>query len=102
MNDREGVRAWISALNVDGIVVLEGVPQEAGRLLQVAKRIGPVRSSNFGDYYDVVSRPNPNTSAYTPVGLELHTDLSNWRHPPDIQLRFCLTCTRHSPAASSA
>ncbi len=34
--------------------------------------------------------PNPNASAYTDMGLELHTDLANWRSPPDIQLLACL------------
>jgi gamma-butyrobetaine dioxygenase len=90
MNEREGVRAWISALKTDGIVLLEAVPQVSRQLLQVANRIGPVRASNFGEYYDVVSKPNPNASAYTSMGLELHTDLANWRCPPDIQLLFCL------------
>jgi len=93
MHDPGAVRAWISALNADGIVLLERVPQNSGHLLEVANRIGPVRSSNFGDYYDVVSMPNPNASAYTPMGLELHTDLANWRHPPDIQLLCCLKST---------
>ena len=85
-----GLRAWIGALNAHGIVLLRGVPQEPGRLLEVARRIGPVRASNFGEYYDVVSMPNPNASAYTPIGLELHTDLANWHTPPDVQLLFCL------------
>jgi gamma-butyrobetaine dioxygenase len=49
-----------------------------------------VRASNFGEYYDVVSMPNPNASAYTAMGLELHTDLANWRAPPDIQLLSCV------------
>jgi gamma-butyrobetaine dioxygenase len=90
MNDPEGLRAWISALKVDGIVLLERVPQIPRQLLEVARHIGPVRASNFGEYYDVVSMPKPNASAYTSMGLELHTDLANWRHPPDIQLLFCL------------
>jgi len=90
MADRDGVRAWISALKVDGIVLLERVPQVPRQLLEVARRIGPVRASNFGEYYDVVSMPKPNASAYTSMGLELHTDLANWRYPPDVQLLFCL------------
>jgi len=93
MNERDGVRAWITALKVDGIVLLESVPQVAGQLLDVARRIGPVRASNFGEYYDVISMPEPNASAYTSMGLELHTDLANWRYPPDIQLLFCLKST---------
>ena len=90
MNNAAGVREWISALRVDGIVLLEGVPQVSRQLLEVARRIGPVRASNFGEYYDVLSMPKPNASAYTSMGLELHTDLANWRHPPDVQLLFCL------------
>jgi len=90
MTDREGVRAWITALKVDGIVLLESVPQVSRQLIEVAHRIGPVRASNFGEYYDVISVPRPNASANTSMGLELHTDLANWRHPPDIQLLFCL------------
>jgi gamma-butyrobetaine dioxygenase len=90
MNSPAGLRAWIEALNRDGIVLLRGVPQVPGQLLAVARRIGPVRASNFGEYYDVISMPNPNASAYTPMGLELHTDLANWRSPPDVQLLSCL------------
>jgi gamma-butyrobetaine dioxygenase len=85
-----GLRRWIETLQTCGIVMLENVPCEPGELLEVAHRIGPVRSSNFGEYYDVVSMPNPNASAYTDMGLELHTDLANWRMPPDIQLLCCL------------
>jgi gamma-butyrobetaine dioxygenase len=49
-----------------------------------------MRSTNFGGRFDVRSVPNPNNAAYTAIGLELHTDLPNWRQPPDIQLLYCL------------
>jgi gamma-butyrobetaine dioxygenase len=90
MQTPAGLRRWIEALKTHGIVLLRGVPQVPGTLLQVARRIGPVRGSNFGEHYDVVSMPNPNASAYTAMGLELHTDLANWRNPPDVQLLCCL------------
>jgi hypothetical protein len=90
VGDRDGVRAWIAALKVHGVALLEGVPEVSRQLLEVARRIGPVRAGNFGEYYDVVSMPKPNASAYTSMSLELHTDLANWRYPPDIQLLFCL------------
>jgi len=85
-----GLRAWLEALRSWGIVLLRGVPPEPGKLLDVARHIGPIRSSNFGEYYDVVSMPNPNAVAYTAMALELHTDLANWRFPPDHQLLFCV------------
>jgi gamma-butyrobetaine dioxygenase len=86
----DGLRFWIESLEEHGIVLLRGVPTQPGQLLEVARRIGPVRATNFGEYYDVVSMPNPNASAYTTMGLELHTDLANWYAPPDIQMLCCL------------
>ena len=85
-----GVKAWIDALQKDGIVLLRGVPTVSGKLIEVANRVGPVRTSNFGEFYDVISMPNPNAVAYTSLGLELHTDLVNWASPPDIQMLSCL------------
>ena len=90
METEEGLRAWIAAIRSHGIVLLQGVPQEPGKLLDVAGRIGPVRHTNFGDHYDVISMPNPNAVAYTALGLELHHDLVNWRFPPDVQMLSCL------------
>ncbi len=90
MRSNSALRAWIETMKTTGIALLRGVPQASGKLLEVAHRIGPVRTSNFGQYYDVISMPNPNASAYTQIGLELHTDLANWREPPDVQLLCCL------------
>lgn len=90
MHTDDGLQFWIESLREHGIVLLRGVPTQPGQLLEVARRIGPVRATNFGEHYDVVSMPNPNASAYTTMGLELHTDLANWYAPPDIQLLCCL------------
>ncbi|MFM7066334.1 MAG: TauD/TfdA family dioxygenase [Gammaproteobacteria bacterium] len=90
MTSDEILQQWIDTLRTDGIALLHDTPCIPGQLLQVARRIGPVRGTNFGDHYDVVSMPNPNAVAYTPLGLELHTDLANWRLPPDFQLLACL------------
>ena len=90
MGTKGGMRAWIEAIQRHGIVLLKGVPTVPGQLLEVARRIGPVRQTNFGDHYDVISMPNPNAVAYTALGLELHNDLVNWRFPPDVQMLSCL------------
>jgi len=90
MTSGTALRDWIHALQRHGIVLMRGIPQEPGQLRGITRRIGPVRGSNFGEYYDVISMPNPNASAYTSAGLELHTDLANWQSPPDVQLLFCV------------
>jgi gamma-butyrobetaine dioxygenase len=90
MTKDEGLRAWLDALCSWGIVLMRNAPAEPGKLLEIGRRVGPIRATNFGEYYDVISMPNPNASAYTAMALELHTDLANWRWPPDYQLLFCV------------
>lgn len=91
----EGEKTWIEALLRDGLVMLEDGPLADEEVSRLATRIGPLRSTNFGARFDVRSKPNPNNAAYTPIGLALHTDLPNWRQPPDIQLLYCLENDAH-------
>ncbi|RKR06840.1 gamma-butyrobetaine dioxygenase [Kushneria sinocarnis] len=85
-----GKRSWLEALIRDGLVMLDNGPTELDEVIRIAESIGPLRATNFGARFDVQSKPNPNNAAYTAIELELHTDLPNWRHPPDIQLLYCL------------
>lgn len=85
-----GQRCWLEALIRDGLVLLDEGPLELDEVIRIAESIGPLRATNFGARFDVQSKPNPNNAAYTAIELELHSDLPNWRHPPDIQLLYCL------------
>ncbi|WP_227368787.1 TauD/TfdA family dioxygenase [Halomonas sp. M20] len=86
----EGERHWLETLLRDGLVLLDEGPLADEEVSRIARRIGPMRASNFGARFDVYSKPNPNNAAYTSIGLALHSDLPNWRQPPDIQLLYCL------------
>lgn len=86
----DGERAWLTALLRDGLVLLDNGPLAEEEVSRIAERIGPLRATNFGARFDVRSKPNPNNAAYTAIELALHTDLPNWRQPPDIQLLYCL------------
>ncbi|TDX31726.1 gamma-butyrobetaine dioxygenase [Modicisalibacter xianhensis] len=86
----DGERQWLEALLRDGLVLLDDGPLVEEEVSRLAGRIGPMRATNFGARFDVRSKPNPNNAAYTPIALALHTDLPNWRQPPDIQLLYCL------------
>src|SRR5690606_29416261 len=90
MESDSGLAEWLTAMRDRGLVLLRGAPPVPGEIRRIAERVGPMRPTNFGDVYDVISKPNPNASAYTPIGLEPHTDLANWRWPPDYQLLFCV------------
>jgi gamma-butyrobetaine dioxygenase len=73
-----------------GFVLLRGVPAAPGQVLQVARRFGFVRETNFGALFDVRSVPAASDLAYTALALEPHTD-NPYRDPvPGIQLLHCL------------
>jgi gamma-butyrobetaine dioxygenase len=91
MGTEAGLASWLRALDRYGFVILRGGPIAEGEVLRVAERVGWARETNFGRHFDVVSRPDPNNTAYTAVALEPHTDLPNWERPPDFQLLYCLS-----------
>jgi gamma-butyrobetaine dioxygenase len=78
-----------------GIALGSGLDCRERSVLEFAGRIGFVRTTNYGDLFDVVSVPEPNNLAYSSMGLPLHTD-NPYRDPtPTVQLLHCL-----SPASS--
>ena len=81
---------WLRLLRDFGVAVLRNTPREPLTVLALAHLIGPARATNFGEHFDVVSKHEPNSNAYTALGLLCHTDLPNWERPPDYQLLHCL------------
>ncbi|RAR63521.1 gamma-butyrobetaine dioxygenase [Onishia taeanensis] len=74
-----------------GVIILKNVPTDGGHLVDVGETFGHVRSTNFGKYFEVCSRPESNDLAYRSVPLAPHTD-NPYREPvPGIQLLHCLT-----------
>ena len=74
-----------------GFVIITNVSKVRGTVIKFAESLGPIRSTNFGKYFDVISKPNPNDLAYTSLGLSAHTD-NPYRKPiPGIQLLHCIT-----------
>lgn len=73
-----------------GFIVLHDVPCEPETILDVARTFGHPRETNFGQYFEVYSRPRSNDLAYRAVALGPHTD-NPYREPvPGIQLLHCL------------
>jgi gamma-butyrobetaine dioxygenase len=73
-----------------GFAVLRNVPTTPGSVLDVARRFGHVRSTNFGDLFDVRAKAQADDLAYTGLALAPHTD-NPYRDPvPGIQLLHCL------------
>jgi gamma-butyrobetaine dioxygenase len=73
-----------------GFVIIKNIPIDNNFIVKFANSIGSVRRTNFGEYFDVKSKPDPNDLAYTSLGLSPHTD-NPYRNPvPCIQLLHCI------------
>lgn len=73
-----------------GFLLVNKTPTQADSILQIAQRFGFVRTTNFGSFFEVYSRPESTDLAYRPVALGPHTD-NPYRTPvPGIQILQCL------------
>jgi gamma-butyrobetaine dioxygenase len=57
---------------------------------EIPRRIGCLRNSNFGEVWDVESRPDADSNAFTSVALAAHNDLCTHEYVPGLQFLFCL------------
>ena len=73
-----------------GFVIIKNVPTQNNYIIQFANAIGSVRTTNFGEYFNVKSVPNPNDLAYTSLALSPHTDNPYRKPVPCIQLLHCI------------
>tara|TARA_Y100000992_G_scaffold109713_1_gene71458 strand:- start:41 stop:1141 length:1101 start_codon:yes stop_codon:yes gene_type:complete len=73
-----------------GFVIIKKVPTKNNFIVNFANSIGSIRRTNFGEFFDVKSKPNPNDLAYTSLSLAPHTD-NPYRNPvPCIQILHCI------------
>lgn len=81
---------WLAAIERAGVAILHGVPVRSGVVCEVAALFGHVRETNYGRWFDVRARVNPDNLADTNLGLQAHTD-NPYRDPvPTLQLLHCL------------
>ena len=74
-----------------GFVIVKNTSAEEGTVIKFAEMFGPVRTTNFGKHFDVISKPKANDLAYTSLGIKAHTD-NPYRKPiPGIQILHCIS-----------
>jgi len=81
---------WMSQTATFGLSIVEQLADSIDAGMDIAKRIGFLRETNFGTTFEVINKPDPNNLAYTSVALPLHTDLPNQEVPPGYQFLHCL------------
>lgn len=90
MDDDDTLLQWLLAVRDIGLTQVCGVPTEPGSLKRVAQRISFIRESNFGVLFNVQSKADADSNAYTAFNLPLHTDLPTRELQPGLQFLHCL------------
>ncbi|MFI8223824.1 gamma-butyrobetaine dioxygenase [Pseudomonas sp. NPDC085632] len=90
MNDNAALLQWLITVRDIGLTQVRGVPTEPGSLKLIAQRIAFIRESNFGVLFNVQSKADADSNAYTAFNLPLHTDLPTRELQPGLQFLHCL------------
>jgi gamma-butyrobetaine dioxygenase len=90
MTDDRALHAWLVALRDIGLALLRGVPPEPGEVDRIARRISLPRDTNFGVVFDVITKVDANSNAYTSIELPGHVDLPTREYQPGFQFFHCL------------
>jgi gamma-butyrobetaine dioxygenase len=83
------VADWIVALLVEGVAIVTGMPDSDEGLAKIARLIGHIRPTFFGEFFDVRTHIEPTNLAYTAKALELHTDTPAEDLAPGVQFLHC-------------
>jgi len=88
--DKTVMLDFLHSLMRTGLTIVAGLDDDENAGIDFARSLGPIRNSNFGETFNVCSKPNPINLAYTSHYLPLHTDLPNQEIPPGFQFLHCL------------
>ncbi len=83
-------RTFLRGFRDLGVAVLADVPTVPGTVLEVGALFGEVRSTSWGTLFDVYTRAEANSVAYTNLALVAHTDEAYRDPAPTIQLQHFL------------
>jgi len=90
VQEEDGLFDAVEAYLKYGFIILYNTPCKPKSICDIASKFGYIRKTNFGEVFEVKTKPNSNDLAYRAVALGPHTD-NPYREPtPGIQLLHCL------------
>ncbi|MEL6892751.1 MAG: TauD/TfdA family dioxygenase [Actinomycetota bacterium] len=102
LDDEAVLESWLRELCTAGVARLTGCPVDDDFLGHLARRLGPIRGSNFGDLFTVEAVVDPDSTANTGLALGQHTDLPTRETPPGFQILHCVENTVSGGASRMA
>ncbi|KAF8907359.1 hypothetical protein CPB84DRAFT_1813601 [Gymnopilus junonius] len=91
--DNRGLYKWLSNVYEFGFCFVSGVPATPEATEQLALRIGFIRETQYGKFWDFTSDLAKGDTAYTTLALGAHTDNTYFTDPCGLQLFHLLSHT---------
>ncbi len=90
MAEDAALEQWLAKVEVYGFCLVEGVPATPEATAALARRIGYLRATIFGAFWDFTADLAKADTAYTNLELRPHTDATYALDAPGLQLFHCL------------
>ncbi|KII89632.1 hypothetical protein PLICRDRAFT_558618 [Plicaturopsis crispa FD-325 SS-3] len=89
--DGRGVWRWLRAVDKFGFCFVSGVPTTPEATEALSRRIGFIRETQYGRFWDFTSDFAKGDTAYTSLALSAHTDNTYFTDPSGLQLFHLLS-----------
>jgi len=93
MNGDAGLHKWLSNIDRFGFSFISGVPATPEATEEMSERIGFIRETQYGRFWDFTSDLAKGDTAYTTLALGAHTDNTYFTDPCGLQLFHLLEHT---------
>ncbi|HSB85178.1 MAG TPA: trimethyllysine dioxygenase [Ilumatobacteraceae bacterium] len=90
METDAGLRRWLSTVAAHGFAIVRGTPTTAQATEALIRRVGYVRETIFGGFWEFTADLSKADMAYTNLYLPAHTDGTYCHDAPGLQLLHCL------------
>jgi len=86
----EGLRQWLSTIATYGFAIVSATPPTAAATEALIRRVGYVRETIFGGFWEFTADLAKADLAYTSTYLSAHTDGTYSNDAPGLQMLHCL------------
>jgi trimethyllysine dioxygenase len=86
----DGLRRWLITVATYGFAVVTGTPADSAATEALIRRVGYVRETIFGGFWEFTADLSKADLAYTNVYLPAHTDGTYCHDAPGLQMLHCL------------
>ncbi|KAH0284999.1 Trimethyllysine dioxygenase [Aureobasidium namibiae CBS 147.97] len=98
--EADGIAEWTRQINVHGLSFVKDCPIDPEATKRLLEKIGPIRETHYGGFYDFTSNMASKDTAYTSLALEAHTDTTYFSEPAGLQMFHMLSHTGGSGGES--